>query len=144
MFSNIALALDESPESARALDKAIAMAKLLGLQLRTITVVEQLPAFAAFAVAADPSAIATLKEDKSNFYDALRRRVIAAGSEQGVEVLPSFLEGDRIEVIHDFVVAEKIDLLVIGLHKRSLRMSSIWSTVYTLAQELPCSMLGVH
>jgi nucleotide-binding universal stress UspA family protein len=144
MFHNIAVALDESPESGRALAKAIELAKVLGVSLRTVTVAEELPAYTAFASAADPSAVNTLKQDQSGFYDSLQQRAIEAGRVEGVEILPSLLDGDRIESIQAFVKNHNVDLLVIGLHKRSLRMSSLWSTVYTLAQELSCNMLGIH
>jgi nucleotide-binding universal stress UspA family protein len=144
MFHNIAVALDESPESGRALAKAIELAKILGVSLRTVTVAEELPAYTAFASAADPSAVSTLKQDQNRFYGSLQQRAIEAGRLEGVEILPSLLDGDRIEAIQIFVRNHNVDLLVIGLHKRSLRMSSLWSTVYTLAQELSCNMLGIH
>jgi hypothetical protein len=41
-------------------------------------------------------------------------------------------------------VAYKTDLLVIGLHHCQSHMSRFWSTVYGLAQNAPCSVLGVH
>src|SRR5580698_5243876 len=31
-----------------------------------------------------------------------------------------------------------------GLHQRELHISRLWSTVYELAQDAPCSVLGVH
>lgn len=144
MFQSVAAALDESPESGRALVKAIELARLLDVPLRTITVAEELPAYTAFAVAADPAALRPLKQDQGSFYGALQQHAIDAGRAKNVEVLPSLLDGDRIEAIHAFVRQHNVDLLVIGLHKRSLRMSSIWSTVYSLAQDLSCSMLGIH
>jgi hypothetical protein len=38
----------------------------------------------------------------------------------------------------------KTDPLVIGLHHRQSYISRLWSTVYGLAQNAPCSVLGVH
>jgi hypothetical protein len=38
----------------------------------------------------------------------------------------------------------KTDLLVIGLHHLQSYISGLWSTVYGLAQNAPCSVLGVH
>jgi hypothetical protein len=38
----------------------------------------------------------------------------------------------------------KTDLLVIGLHHRQSYISRLRSTVYGLAQNAPCSVLGVH
>jgi hypothetical protein len=43
-----------------------------------------------------------------------------------------------------FLVYYKTDLLVVGLHHHSSRLSSLWSKVYEMAQDAPCSVLGVH
>lgn len=49
-----------------------------------------------------------------------------------------------MEAIVDFLRSQKADLLVVGLHQRDLYIARLWSTVYELAQEAPCSVLGVH
>jgi hypothetical protein len=36
------------------------------------------------------------------------------------------------------------DLLVIGLHQHDFYLSRLWSSVYDLAQDATCSVLGVH
>jgi len=38
----------------------------------------------------------------------------------------------------------KADLMMIGLHQHDFYVATLWSTVYELAQEAPCSILGVH
>jgi nucleotide-binding universal stress UspA family protein len=54
------------------------------------------------------------------------------------------VEGAGVEAIVDFLRKQKADLLVIGLHQRDFYIARLWSTVYELAQEAPCSVLGVH
>jgi nucleotide-binding universal stress UspA family protein len=144
MFNHIAIALDTSPESARALESGIHLAKQLNAALSTVTVKEPLPAFHYFATAADSSAMRMLQEDHERFYRELIGKATHQASEAGIPITSTLLEGDRVDTIVDFVTLHKIDLLVIGLHRSSLRTRSLWSTVYSLAQSLHCSILGVH
>jgi nucleotide-binding universal stress UspA family protein len=144
MFRNIAVAYDESPEAGRALATAIHIASALNAELRTITVVEELPAYTAYGVAADPAVLRTLGDDRTRFYERLQKEAREKASAEGMQVATHVLDGERVDAIVRFVSDHKIDLLVIGLHHRSLRVSRLWSTVYTLAQDVPCSILGVH
>ena len=43
-----------------------------------------------------------------------------------------------------FLRDERADLLVIGLHQHDFYLSRLWSSVYDLAQDATCSVLGVH
>lgn len=144
MFSNIAVAYEEHPESVRALKRAFELAKMFGVPLTVLTITEPLPAYTAFSVAADSSAIHSLEQDRLTFYDELKRRLTAEGAAEGVEVSAHILQGNAVQTIVEFVHHHNIDLLVVGLHRRTLRLSSLWSTVYSLAQDLSCSILGVH
>jgi nucleotide-binding universal stress UspA family protein len=144
MFQHVAVALDDSPQSARALRAGIELAARLGLGLSTITVKESLPAYTAFAAAADSSAIRQLQDEHDRHYEVLMQRAAEEGSARGVIVTPFLLEGDMLGTVVSVVEQQGIDLLVIGLHRRSMRMSSLWSTVYSLAQDLSCDMLGIH
>jgi nucleotide-binding universal stress UspA family protein len=144
MFRKIAVAYNESPEAEHALLCAIRLAKSLGAELSTITVAAELPAYTAFAGAADPSLSQVLANDRENFYEALGRAARTSAQPYGVEVQSHVVEGREVEAIVDFLRRQKIDLLVMGLHQRSLHLARLWSTVYELAQEAPCSVLGVH
>jgi nucleotide-binding universal stress UspA family protein len=144
MFKNIAVAYDESPEAARALTAAIELAKTLGVGLSAITVMERLPAYTAFAAGADACMQATLEEDRSKFYEQLQAAARALATREGVQLATHLLDGEAADGIVDFVCAHKVDLLVIGLHRRHDRVSRMWSTVYTIAQNVPCSVFGVH
>jgi nucleotide-binding universal stress UspA family protein len=144
MFRKIAVAYDESPEAERALRAAVEFAKALATELLTITVVEALPSYTAYAPGGDTSIMHTLQRDRTQFYEELRAKAMRLALREGTTVVSELINGDTVESIVDFVKAHKVDLLVVGLHHRSLRVSRIWSTVYSLAQDVPCSMLGVH
>lgn len=144
MYKNMAVAYDESPEAGRALVAAIKLAKALGVGLRSITVMDKLPAYTAFATAADASMIVTLEEDRARYYEQMQEGARKAAEREGVEIVTHAVDGETVDAVVGFVCQHKIDLLVIGLHRRPNRMSSLWSTVYTIAQNVPCSVLGVH
>ena len=144
MYKKIAVAYDDSPEACRALKAAIQLAKSLGVGLQSITVMEKLPSYTAFATATDPSMLTVLEEDRAKYYEQLQAKAQSQAMEVGIELIPHLLDGEAVDGIVHFVCESKIDLLVIGLHRRPSRMSSLWSTVYTIAQNVPCSVLGVH
>ena len=144
MFRNIAVAYDESPEAERAFAAGIRLATALHAKLQTLTVAEELPAYTAYGVAADSSILEALGEDREKFYAGLCGAALEKAAADGIRLETHLLDGDKIEAIVQFVSEHGIDLLVIGLHRRSLRVSRLWSTVYALAQDVPCSVLGVH
>jgi nucleotide-binding universal stress UspA family protein len=144
MFKRIAVAYNDSPEAEHALDCAIQLSKSLGAELHTITVTADLPAYTAFSAAADSSLLRMVADDRAKLYEALLDKARASAQLQGVEVLCQMVEGSEVESIVHFLRGHKADLLVIGLHQRDLYISRLWSTVYELAQEAPCSVLGVH
>jgi nucleotide-binding universal stress UspA family protein len=144
MFKKIAVAYDESPEAARALNAAIELAKTIGVGLLAITVMEKLPAYTAFAAGADACLQSTLEDDRLRFYEQLQAAARDVALRGGVQLETHLVDGEATDGIVDFVRAHKVDLLVIGLHRRHDRLSRIWSTVYTIAQNVSCSVFGVH
>ena len=73
MFHKVVAAYNESPEAERALISAIKLTKIMNGELQAITVMADLPAYAAFAAVADPSLPQALKLDRETFYQRLRR-----------------------------------------------------------------------
>jgi nucleotide-binding universal stress UspA family protein len=144
MFRNIALAYNESPQAHRALVSAIQLAGSLKAELHTVTVMARLPAYTAYAVAVEASLSQMLMDDRAKFYEGLQDKARALAHEHGIELTCHLVDGDEVGAIVNFVRQQKIDLLVIGLHQRDLYLARLWSTVYELAQEAPCSVLGVH
>jgi nucleotide-binding universal stress UspA family protein len=144
MFRKIVVAYNDSHEAERALRAAIQLAKSLSAELHTVTVMTGLPAYTAFAGAADLSLPEMLRDDQAKSHGILQERALGLAHESGIELRCHGVEGHEIDVIVDFLRREKADLLVVGLHKRDLYIARLWSTVYELAQESPCSVLGVH
>jgi nucleotide-binding universal stress UspA family protein len=144
MFQKIIVAYSESPESHRALASAILLAKSLNTGLQAVTVMADLPAYAAYASAVDPSIAQVLQQDRLTFYEQLRDKALALAEKEGVALHCHLVEGRHVEAILTFLREQRADLLVIGLHQRDLHIARLWSTVYELAQDAPCSVLGVH
>jgi nucleotide-binding universal stress UspA family protein len=144
MFRKIVVAYNEAPESQRAFVCAIKLAKSLNAELLAVTAMADLPAYTAFAGVADSSITRVLEEDRLKFYKKLQDQARAQAETYGIELRSDLVEGRQVEAIVDFLRQQKADLLVIGLHQRDLHIARLWSTVYELAQDAPCSVLGVH
>ena len=144
MFKKIAVAYNDSPEAQHALGAAIQLAQSLGAELSTITVAAELPAYTAFAAAGDPSLPQLLHDDRDSYLQVLGNKARASALLQGVSLQCHVVEGREVHAIVSFLRTHQADLLVIGLHQRDLYLARLWSTVYELAQEAPCSVLGVH
>ena len=144
MFKKIAVAYNDFPESHRALASAIQLAKTLGAELQAITNMQDLPAYTDYAAAADSSPEQVLLENWRDHAERLHAEARAIALSNGVELVSYLVEGGAIRTIIDFVLHHQNDLLVIGLPRRGLRISCLWSTVYEVAQDVSCSVLGVH
>ncbi|HEX3472104.1 MAG TPA: universal stress protein [Silvibacterium sp.] len=144
MFRRIVVAYNESPESQRALESGVQLAKSLNAELQTVTVRADLPAYTAYAAALDASTLETLEADHLTAYESLQLRARSLAESHGIELSCHLIDGGPVDSIADFLRKHKVDLLVIGLHQRTSHLARMWSTVYELAQEAPCSVLGVH
>ena len=144
MFRKIVVAFNESPESQRAFLVALKLAKSLNAELQAVTAIGELPAYTAFAGIADSSISRVLEEDRRVFYAKLQDHARAQVESYGIGFHSYLVEGREVEAIVDFLRRQKADLLVVGLHQRDLYIARLWSTVYELAQDAPCSVLGVH
>jgi nucleotide-binding universal stress UspA family protein len=144
MFRKIVVAFNESPESQRAFLVALNLAKSLNAELQAVTAIGELPAYTAFAGVADSSISRVLEEDRRDFYAKLQDHARAQVESYGIGFHSYLVEGREVEAIVDFLRQQKADLLVVGLHQRDLYIARLWSTVFELAQDAPCSVLGVH
>jgi nucleotide-binding universal stress UspA family protein len=144
MFSKIVVALNDLPESQRALRTAIDLAQKFNAELATVSILGDLPAYASFAVVVDPAAPIAMKEDLRRIQTELHNRATQLAQEHGVVATSAIVEGHETQSILRFLRDDKADLLVIGLHQHDFYLSRLWSSVYELAQESSCSVLGVH
>ena len=144
MFKKITVAYNGSPEAGRALAQAIELAKALGAELHAITILEDLPPYAAFAAAADSTLAVTLIEDSQEQCELLHSGAREAALRKGIDLKTHLLKGEPCASIARFLLDTKTDLVVIGLHRNTSHISRLWSTVYEIALDAPCSVLGVH
>ena len=144
MFSRIVVALNDLPESQRALRTAINLAQKFNAELATVSILGDLPAYASFAVIADPTAPIGLKEDRRRIHMELHSSATQLAQKHGVAATSAIVEGRETQSILRFLRDHKADLLVIGLHQHDFYLSRLWSSVYDLAEESTCSVLGVH
>jgi nucleotide-binding universal stress UspA family protein len=144
MFSKIVAALNDLPESQRALRTAIDLARACNAELATVSILGDLPAYASFAIVVDPDAPSAMQEARRRVHDDLHEKASLLAQEHGVRATGSIIEGKEVKAILHYLKEQRADLLVIGLHQHDFYLSRLWSSVYDLAQDAPCSVLGVH
>jgi nucleotide-binding universal stress UspA family protein len=144
MFRQIVVAVDESREASRALKAAVHLAGLLNAGLRAISVIEPLPGYSAFAAVIDSSLPQSLTENRREAYEILLASAHEYAWSEGVHLSTELLEGAEVKAIVDYIIRNEADLLVIGLPHHELQITRLWSSVYSISQAIPCSVLGVH
>jgi nucleotide-binding universal stress UspA family protein len=102
------------------------------------------PSYSGYASAADGSILHILEEDRDRYYEDLLSAARAQAQSEGCTLQTSLVSGDVVEAIADFVTSSGVQLLVVGLHHRELRIAGMWSTAYAIAQQVHCNILGVH
>ena len=85
-----------------------------------------------------------MEEDRRRFHGELHERASKLAQEHGVHATGAIVEGREVHAVLGFLKDVDADLLVMGLHQHDFYLSRLWSSVYDLAQEAPCSVLGVH
>jgi nucleotide-binding universal stress UspA family protein len=144
VYRKMIVAYDESPEAKRALTRAIELAKLLGAELRLVTVSEPLPAYVAYADVGFPGSKRMLAEERQMFYSKLQEEAKALAEESGLVADAVIVEGDEVQSIVDSITSWHADLLVIGRRHHSSPFTRMWGgTVHEIAERTTCNILGV-
>jgi nucleotide-binding universal stress UspA family protein len=144
MFSKIVVALNDLPESQRALRAAIDLARSCNAELATVSILGALPAYTSFSAVVDPGASVAMMEELQNRHKEMHEKAANLARELGVHIRGSIVAGKEVRGILHFLKEQEADLLVLGLHQHDFYLSRLWSTVYDLAQGATCSVLGVH
>lgn len=139
MFPKILVAYDGSEGSRRALGAGIELAKRLGAELYSISVMEHLPHYAA--------TVGEVKEAQAEFevfFRELTKQARDLAVLQGVELETVIKAGHEVETIVTFAKEGGFDLLVIGF----VGHSNIWgrimgSTTQNISRLAPCSVMIV-
>ena len=144
MFSRIVVALNDLPESQRALCAAIDLARLCNAELATVSILGDLPAYASFSLVVAPEASNTMMEERQNHHKQLHEKAANLARQSGVHSQGSIVVGNEVRAVLQFLKEQNADLLVIGLHQHDFYLSRLWNSIYDLAQGAICSVLGVH
>lgn len=139
MFQKILVAYDGSEGSRRALGAGVELAKRLGADLQSISVMERLPHYAA--------TVGEVKEAQAEFeafFRNLTKQARDFAALQGVELETVVKPGHEVETVVTFATEGGFDLLVIGF----VGHSNIWgrimgSTTQDISRLAPCSVVIV-
>ena len=144
MFSKIVVALNDLPESQHALRAAIDLARLCNAELATVSILGTLPAYTSFSIVVDPEATDAMMEERRRLHKEMHEKAADLARELGVHAQGSIVVGNEVRAVLHFLKEQNADLLVVGLHQHDFYLSRLWSSVYDLAQDATCSVLGVH
>ena len=92
----------------------------------------------------DAGASAAMMDERQKQHEEMHQRAVNLAREAGVDARSSIVVGNEVRAILRFLKEQEADLLVVGLHQHDFYLSRLWSSVYDLAQDATCSVLGVH
>jgi len=144
MFSKIVVALNDLPESQRALRTGIELSRLCNAELMTISILGNLPAYSSFSIVVDPGSPAAMMEERRHRHEEMHENAANLAREMGVHAHGAIAVGNEVRQILAFLKEHSTDLLVVGLHQHDFYLSRLWNSIYDLAQDATCSVLGVH
>ncbi|MGA3131504.1 MAG: universal stress protein [Terracidiphilus sp.] len=144
MFSKIVVALNDLPESQRAFRAAIDLPRLCDAELATVSILGDLPAYTSFSAVVGPGASVAMMEERRQRHNEMHEKAASQAPELGVHGQGSIVVGKEVRAILHFLKEQNADLFVVGLHQHDFYLSRLWNSIYDLAQDAACSMLGVH
>ena len=103
MFSKIVVALNDLPESQRALRTAIELARASNAELATVSILGDLPAYSSFTIVVDPTAPNAMMEDRRRAQGELHEKASLLAQQHGVRAKGSIVEGREVQAILHFL-----------------------------------------
>jgi nucleotide-binding universal stress UspA family protein len=144
MFTKIVVALNDQPESDHAFRTALDLAPICNAELATVSSLGDPPACTSFSVVVDPGAPAAIVEERQNRHKQMHEKAAHLARELGVHAQGPVVVGIEVRAILHFLKEQNADLLEVGLHQHDFYLSRLWDSVYDLAQDATCSVLGVR
>jgi nucleotide-binding universal stress UspA family protein len=129
MFSKIAVALNDLPESQRALRTAIDFARKFDASLATVSIPRRSAGIHLIRDSYRSWCPAAMREDRRRLQSLLHEEMTKLAHEHGVSATSAIVEGRETQAILNFLREQKADLLVIGLHQHDFYVSRLWSSV---------------
>ena len=137
MFKRILIANDGSEGAKKALRSAIALAKIFGAEIQSISVKEK-PSHYAETV----GEVMEEEEEADRFFARVNAESKAMAVQDGVDLKCTVLAGHEVETIIRFARDGGFDLLVVGFMGHSRAFGRIWGgTSQNLVKTSPCSVL---
>jgi nucleotide-binding universal stress UspA family protein len=137
MFRKILVAYDGSEGAKAALRIGIGLAKSLGAELRSISVEEHLPHYAASV-----GEVQDAKERVDEYFRLLTKDARDQAALAGVDLQTAIRQGHEVEIIVNHAREESFDLLLAGYHGHSRIFERIMgSTAQNIVRLSPCSVL---
>jgi nucleotide-binding universal stress UspA family protein len=138
MHERILHGLDGSRGSLKALAEAIALAKLYGAELHTVTV-EEVPHYAGTV-----GEVVEAKEIANGKFHHVLETAQEMAQQQDVNLRSHVIVGHEVKTIVEFIREKGFDLLVIGFMGHSALYDRVMgSTCQGLVRMAPCSVLVV-
>ncbi len=139
MFRKILVAYDGSEGSMKALRAGIELAKLVGVDLYSISIEEKLPYFAATL-----GEVEEAKDEAEAFFKKITKEAWDEAALQGVNLHTTVLPGHEVETIVTFAKEGGFDLLIVGFVGHSNVFGRIMGgTTQNLSRLSPCTVLIV-
>ncbi len=139
MFKKILIAYDGSPVSKRALEAAIDLAKKYEAYFEIISVIEELPKYAATV-----GEVKEIQLEAQKHYHEMQQQAIAQAAAAGVTLVDKVLPGHEVDTIVGYAEHHQFDLLVVGRHGHSaIRKKHPGSTSANIITHATCTVLVV-
>jgi len=139
MFRKILVAHDGSEGAKKAMAAAIELARHYGAELHLISVIEELPKYAATI-----DEVEEVKAEAIRHYQAIQEEACRQAERRGVKADDKIIPGHEVQTIVQYAEEGGFDLLVIGRHGHSARwMRHLGSTSSQITYHAPCTVMVV-
>jgi nucleotide-binding universal stress UspA family protein len=142
MFHKILVAHDGSKGAQKAMAVAIDLAKRFGAEIHLISVIEELPRYAATI-----DEVQEVQAEAIRHYRAIQEEACRQAEEHGVKAYGAYgtiVPGHEVQTIVQQAAQRKFDLLVVGRYGHSGRqLKRLGSTSSQIAFYAPCAVMVV-
>jgi nucleotide-binding universal stress UspA family protein len=142
MFQKILVAHDGSAGAQKAMAVAIDLAQRFGAELHLISVIEELPKYAATI-----DEVQEVQAEAIRHYRAIQEEACRQAAQHGVKAYGTFgtiIPGHEVQTIVEQADQRKFDLLVVGRYGHSARrLKRLGSTSSQIAFHAPCTVMVV-
>jgi len=139
MFRKILVAHDGSDGAQKAMAAAIELARHYGAEIHLISVIEELPKYAATI-----DEVEEVKAEAIRHYQAIQEEACRQAERRGVKAYDKIIPGHEVQTIVQYAEEGGFDLLVVGRHGHSARwMRHLGSTSSQITYHAPCTVMVV-